>query len=402
MIKYALSQLKRGIRLAPRVLAASLILVLSLALLGYMLSVLGASRAEDAIVRIAICGDTDDHYFPLALELLKGGDFSRYSMSFELMEESEAEAQLRSGLLAGYIRVPEGFVPSLSDGRRLHVTYVTTASGGLGNLLTGEIAEVVAALLTETENAVYGTQRYSYRNFPGRNGYQDGMDLAAKYVGAILSREELFSVSVLGYTGSLSLYGSFFCGLSIAAFLLVSLGAAPYFTLRSRALTDILPISPFSQIISELFGALPLTLAAFLLTVAAGSLFTGLVPELSSLSAPQLIAAAVSAFPAAIMLSTMAQLIFEIAPDPAGGLMLSFLNIILQGLLAGLFFPSSMLPGGLSHVGSFLPAGAVLNLCAASVKYGAAAAEAIPVLGWLAGFIALSSVIRARRKGAPE
>mgnify|MGYP002860420138 FL=1 len=132
MVKYALSQFKRGIRLAPRVLAASLILALAFSLLGYMLGAIGGGREENALVRLGICGDTDDHYFPLALELLKSGDFSRYSMSFELMDEETARNELMSGGIAGYILVPEGFVPSLSDGRRLHVTYVTTASGGMG------------------------------------------------------------------------------------------------------------------------------------------------------------------------------------------------------------------------------------------------------------------------------
>ena len=91
-----------------------------------------------------------------------------------------------------------------------------------------------------------------------------------------------------------------------------------------------------------------------------------------------------------------------VAPDAAGGLMLSFLSLIVQGLLCGIFFPASMLPAGLGGLGELLPGGAAVNYLAKFMLYGPEIADFLPVFGWLVVFFAISALIRATRKGRGE
>ncbi len=358
-------------------------------------------------VRIGVTGNTGDRYIRTGLELLGGFDTSRYSLAFEIMEEDEAGAAVRRGEIAGYLRVPEGFVEGLLDGSRVPLTFVSAGGAGISADLTKEIASAVSGILLETENAMYGVQRYSYDTDPSRDWYAESMILFDRYVSAVLDRSELFGVETVGVTGSLSLAGSLFCGILTALMMIWCMGAAPYFTRRSRSLGEILPplgVSDLAQTVCEYVPFLIMTAAGAAFIAAAALVFAGrsglYIPEIAERGAGAA-AFAGSVIPAALVISAMSFFLYEAARGASSGPLLQFFNAAAEGFAAGCFYPASFLPGAVRAFGSVLPAGAALRCVCGILNGSPSAKDAAAAAAWAALFIALSALMRRiRREGS--
>ena len=401
MIPYLRLQLKRALGTSVHVLALTLLLALSVALIGT--AALKSSEERRERVRIGVTGDTDDRYVRMGLELIGEFDTSRFSISFEPMEESEARALVRAGTLGGFLRIPEGFVDALLNGTRIPMTFVS-GSGGIGALLSGEIASAVSRLLLETENALYGVQRYSWETDPARDWYGESMVLFDRYVGSVLDRSDLFHVEALGVSHSLTLAGSLFCGLMIAVTMLWGIGASPFFTRRSPALSVLLQargVGCMKQVIAEYLAFLALSAAgALALTALGGAVLHILGQPVPELRDPGFFAAAgifLRALPALLLLTAMSLFLYELVPGTVGACLALFLNAAAQGFAAGCFYPASFLPEAVSAVGEWLPAGIALRALASAVTGLPDVPALLSAALWWAAFLLLSALLRRRR-----
>ena len=79
------------------------------------------------------------------------------------------------------------------------------------------------------------------------------------------------------------------------------------------------------------------------------------------------------------------------------GILLQFLSAVVQGYLAGCFYPSSFFPEGLRHLGALLPAGVGMRYLRAHLLSLPDTAQLVWVWGYFALFLLLSLLLRSRR-----
>ena len=366
---YLRLQLMRGLRLLPRMLAATLLLAALAALAGLMLSRMDAADDARQKVRIGVVGDTDSDGLAQGLSILENLDSSRFSLSLESMTEPEAAQALNARDLDAYIVVPDGFVSAMMAGEHRPITFVSRDSGaGVGGILVRELARTVSALVLETENAVYGAQNFTADHLPGQNPYDAGDRLTLQYMTRVLDRDLLFELETVGAANRLSLAGYYLCGLSVLFVMLWAISCSPLFTGRSRELGRLLRadgLGALGQVAAEFVSFALLMLcgmlcAGLLCAVLAGRLELT-VPELAGQGAAGLRRFALGALPSSLMLCAMSFFLYELTDSTVGSIMTLFFSAVVQGYLAGCFYPSVFFPEGLQTVGSLLPAGAAMD-----------------------------------------
>ena len=402
LLTYGRLQLRRALRLLPRMLAVTLLLAVLTAMAALLLSGLRDGEDEREPVRIGLAGNLEEADIAEGLELLKSIDSSRFSLSFEPMDEAEAAQALRRGEIAGYAVIPEGFAEALMIGETRPVTYVSASGGAdLGAKLTRELVETVSALVLETENAVYGAQDLTADFVPGRNPYRVGDRLVVQYAVRIIDRSRLFHLEKAETEQTLSLPAYYLCGVSLAFLMLWSISCAPLFAGRSRELGKLLQASGLrsvGQVLAEYLSYLLLMLCGLLAAAAlAGVLlrrFGIAVPELEGSGFRGAASLLLSSLPTVLMICALQFFLYELAGGGVGGVLLQFLSAVVQGYLAGCFYPASFFPEGMRRFGELLPAGAgMAQMKGALLGEGAAG----PVWLWLAGFLLLSALLRFRR-----
>lgn len=361
-------QLKRAVRLLPRMLAVTLLLAVLSAMSALILARLNEDDASQRRIRIGVAGDMGEEILDQAMDLLQSVDSSRFSIGFERMEEAEGRQLLARGALNGLVLFPDGFAEALWYGEHRPVTYITNAAGSdVGSLMTRELVESISSLILETENAVYGAQALVQEQLPDRDPYRAGDQLITRYASAILDRERLYALELQDAGDSLSLAAYYLCGLSLVFVLLWSVSCSPFFSRRSRELGRILSADGFgaaAQVICEFIAFFLLLLCAM---AAAGLLayvllgrFGVAIPELSARSGSAL-SLLPALLPSALMLCAFQFLLYELSGSAVSGILLQFLSAVVQGYLSGCFYPSSFFPEGLRRLGALLPAGVGMN-----------------------------------------
>lgn len=394
-------QLKRAVRLLPLSLAVTLILSLAAAFGGTLIS---EGRAQDAAfhkVSIGIVIEGESPYIMAGLRAMESFDSSRSEISYIVLDEAEADAQLHSGEIAAYLNVPADFFDTLysDDVHPMRFVMLPSASG-LNTLLTKEAAEAVTRLMTETQNAEYGALRFAADTFPERDPYYGYDKLIDRYFAIVLDRDELIEVELAGLSGSLSFSAYYFCGIAVAFMLFWGIGASPVFFRRSRELSLVLRARGLGegwQVLGE-FGAYYLLMfigsaCAIIAGWAVLRVFNIEIPELKYFSPLSLLAVtALTALP----IAASQFFLYEISQENPGAILLQFILAALQAYLAGCFYPWSFFSDEIRAAGEILPGGAALRYFGGAVS-GAGGYEAAMVL-WTAAFLALSALLRRARR----
>ena len=402
-LRYLRMQLKRALGTAVHLLGVTLLLALSVALVGAGLA--NRDRENREPLLLGVTGAVEDRYLQKGLSLVGTLDSSRFSLKFQIMEEEEARRAVLTGAAVGYLRVQEGFTEAVRQGERLPVTYVC-ASADVSAVLAREIAYAVAVLQAETENAIYGVQRYAWETDPESDWYGESMLLFDRYIADLLDRSSLFEVEVMGVSRSLSLAGGMFCGLLPVTQMLWSLGAAPLYTRRSGELSALLRGAgvPWTlQVGAEYLAFLLLTLGgAAALTLLGCVTLRALgqpAAELRDLLPGEALGIFLRALPAAVLIAAMSFFLYTAFPGAVGSAMALFLSAAAQGYAAGCLYPSSFLPEAVERLGNVLPAGAAMGWLASCLT-GGGSRGLIPLLLWTAAFLALSVLLRSRGREA--
>ena len=233
-VVYLLLQCRRALRLLPHVL---LITALLCGAAGLAAAVISADRASDKsrqLALVGVVGNPDNPYIRIGVDALETFDTSREELKFLFMDEETALRELRAGVLSAMMYLPDDFVESMYTGEIHPLRFVTLeGASGLDTLLSAELADAVARLMTETQNAQYGAQLYAIDNLPDVDPYEVDNELVDGYFAMVLSRHRLASVKTVGLSGSLSFAGYYFCGL-IVAFLCSGASAAVPCSPRAR------------------------------------------------------------------------------------------------------------------------------------------------------------------------
>lgn len=399
-LTYFRLQLRRAARLLPRMLAVTLLLAVLTALSALLVAGLHAGdEAAAEPVRIGLVGDLEENMLAEGLQMLESMDSSRFSIRFEPMDETEAAAALRRGRIDGYAVIPAGFAEAMMLGEHRPIRYVSASGGAdLGAQLMRELAETISRLVLETENAVYGAQDYVADNMPEVNPYWAGDMLVFRYALRLMDRERLYDLETVDPDGALSLPGYYLCGLSLLFLMLWAISCAPLFAGRSRELGRLLQadgLGAAGQVLAEFLSYVLLMLCGLLAAGVLAGLLLGRfglrIPELEG-SLPRFV---LGALPTALMLCALQFLLFELAGGTVGGVLLQFLSAVLQGYLAGCFYPTSMFPEGLRRFGAALPAGAGMARLQALLLHSSAGIGAVWL--WLALLLTAAALLRRRQ-----
>lgn len=405
---YLLLQCKRALRLLPHMLAILLLLACGAYLAAAGLSARRASDASRQIALVGVVGDESNPYIRIGVDALETFDSSRDELKFVFMDEQTAIRELRAGRLSAFLYLPEDFVESIYANDTHPIRFIMPeGASGIDTLLTAELADAVARLMTETERAQVGAQLYAIDKLPDVDPYAVDNALVDRYFTLVLTRDQLFSVKTLGLADSLSFGGYFFCGILVAFLLLAGISASPLCSRRAAALGPVLR--------ARSFGALRQTLGEFaafylLLLVGALAVTAAALPLLhrSALDIPELRDSSSSALLGTVALLTlsigaMQFFLYELVPSALGGILLQFLCAAAQGYVCGCFYPYAFFPDALQRLGAALPAGTALRRLAAALR---GSGEGVwPVLLWVPVFLLLAAALRAvrwRRTGGAE
>lgn len=407
LLSYTALQLKRAAKLMPQMLAVTLLLSVLAALAAMIVVHTDRDDASKTPIRIALVGDSENAFLSDALSLLENVDSSRFSLRLDPLDEAEAMQLMRLGQLTGVIQIPDGFFDAFYYGEHLPITYYSHSSGSdVGSQMTRELALTISDLVLETERAIYSAQDLVAAKLPGFNPMAAGDTLTLRYAAAILDRDRLFHVELLGAADSLTLAGYYLCGIVLLFIMLWSISCAPLFSRRSRELGKLLNaqgLGSAGQILGEFAGYLLLLFCALLVAGILGGVLLGrfgiTVAELRDRSNLPLFL--FSRFvPPALMLCSLQFLLYELSDSTVSGILLQFLNAVVQGYLAGCFYPSSFFPEGLRRFGSLLPAGFAMRSLRAGLLGQADSADAIGVWFFFLLFFGLSLLVRSQRNRA--
>ncbi len=379
MGSWIVSQLKRLLRYLPGAVCAVLALALGLSLaLGAM------TQREDQKVRIAMVGTVGDELLQLGLTALRSFDSTQFTLELvETQTEEEARQALARGELAAYMVVPENFLNDALNGTIHPIKLVTTAgSAGLVSIFKDEVSGVISDLLLHSQKGVYGMQQAMADHDIGNRGEQMTL-LALKYAEFIIARDRLYRVHSLGAGDDLPLEDYLVCGLTVLLMTLCCLPFAPMVIRSDHAVARMLagrgkPV--WAQALLE-FGVYCLGIVAML---APAGLFAG---RFAAFGLWQLL-------PVAVMVSAFSFMLYALAADLIGGVLLQFFLSTAMCFVAGCMYPVYFFPVAVQRLASFLPAGVARAHLAAA--YTGGEGSALLLLGYSAVFCAVGVLARVR------
>ena len=395
---YFLLQCRRALRLLPHILAVTALLAGGAGLAAVLLSADRAADESRQLALIGVVGSESSPYIRVGIDALETFDTSREELQFVFLDEETALAELRAGKLSAFFYLPDDFVESIYAGEIDPIRFVTLENAaGINTLLTAELAEMVARLMTESLSAQYGAQQYAREHLPDVDPYQVDNELVARYFSMVLTRDRLTSVKLVGLSDALSFGGYYFCAVATAFLLMLGISAASLCSRRSAELGLTLRaqgFGPLRQTLAE-FAAFYLVLLPGTLLAAAAALLllrrSGLdIPELEALS-PSRLAGTLALL--LLGLGAMQFFLYELVPSALGGILLQFLNAAVQGYLCGCFYPSGFFPDTLQRIGAALPAGTAMRTMRLALRGVGSGA----MLVWVPVFLLLSAALRALR-----
>ncbi len=402
---YLKAQLKRASRLAPGVLAVVLILLVCVGLLGSIMLSRSQNNESRFKINIGIVGDTSDPYIQLALFAVKNLDPSRFSMELLELTEDEAQQMMKAGKINAYVLVPDGYIDSISYGENIPATYVSTEGAvGIGVMILDELVESLSSLLLESQNAVYGMQRYVDEHGIDIDKWDAAEVMSFDYLDKVFSREELFTVETVSVHGQLSLPAYFVCGISVFFLMLWGISACSLFAGNDLSLARLMKsrgkgaaFQAGAEFIS-FFVLMLLSLVCIGALIAAGTSSLGIgLAEWGGDRVRGAVIHVLRLVPAALMFSAMQFFVYELLGGRINAVLVQFLIAVGMGYVCGCLYPVSFMPDVLQNAASFLPAGAAMDFMTKGLLDESAAVSGLVMTAYAVLFWLASVLVRRRR-----
>ncbi len=407
--RYFLTRLKGHIKSSPVVIAISLLTALTVAFLAIALvrNMVEKEESENKLFTIGITGDMNQRYLGLVFETLNELDDTHFFASFEIMDEAEAEAALRSGDILGYLIIPDGFVDAAAKAEFIHTTYVSEGTDtALGDTLIAEFIKVVEDLADNTQKGVFGAEQYYLdRGIKWRDldPVSDGWTL--KYVAYLLGRSEVLDIRAVDGQQNSSIVGYYFSAFALLFSMLFGIGCASHLVKKDFALPKLLSsrrIGAARQVICENAAYFVFSFVFMFVIISLGGAVlsdravSGVAGD-KSLGDFMLYAASLA--PALLMIFSAQILLYELVDGVVSGVLLQFTAAISTSYITGLFYPSSFFPTSVQKIASVLPGGVAFSY-AKSLYAGSGVSDSLPLLfAYTALFIASAIVVRKIKTG---
>lgn len=362
---YARLQMKRAWKLYPSILAITALTV-SVVLLVGVIALGGFLHGEEKKkFAVGIVGDVTDSYLGIGIATLQNIDSSRFTVSFEEMDEEGAKVALKNQWISGYIHAPDNFVDSILRGENNPAKCVTLGgSERIGTVLTSEVAEMASGMVTESQRSMYAMQDVARETGETKGLWDKLKTMNIRYIEHILLRSSTYEVKNLGIANSVSMGGYYICGMMIFFLLLWGISSGRFMLGRSVSLQRQLSacgMGTVRQIFCEFFAFFALTfLTLWLFSIGAGFLMIqGIqgIPELSGATFFTPMQFVFAAIPVILMLTAMQTALYEMTSSTVSGILLQFIVAIGMGYISGCLYPSTFFPEAVQRVGALLPSG---------------------------------------------
>ncbi len=401
--KYLRAQLKRALQLYPAIIAFTLALVLGVSLL--LIALIGSrgSTDENAKIKVGIVGDLNNSYLDIGIAALQSMDASRFYVEFIELDEQTANAQLSSGDLKGYVKIPKGFVDSVANGGDLKLKYVMGNSPAvLSSLLMQEIINVIGSVVTESQCAVYG-----YMDLLDKSGYSRKLQnrlaegLTIEYIDKILTREQWYDIETLGFGKGLSFEAYYICAFLTLLMLLWGTVCVDLLTHRELSLQRLL--------FSKNRGVLGQTLAEyipFLAIFAANLILLGVISGamLGGKELPIYLSGFTGFFsflkfsfyliPAALLITALQFMLYELTSGVVAAVLLQVFALVALSYASGLLYPIYSLPATLQKIAVWLPTGVAFDYVGSALTANIDAAIFFKTIAYGAVFLAVAAAVR--------
>ena len=402
---YFLAQLKRIRQAFPFIIVMTLLLTGCVTLLAFSLQEADAASGKKQKVKIGLVGDTSDNYLGFGVMALQKLDSSRYAIDFLEMTEDEAKRNLSSGDISAYLIIPEGFVEAFDRGEDVQITYATANdTAGVAAVLMNELVDVISDVLTQSQNAIYGTWRLLERENADESWGEATDRLYLRFVNMFLNRTVFYRVILLGISDNLSLKSYYFVAIMILFMLLWGITCSTLFVKRDVSLARFLKArgqSVAGQVGAEYLAYfLLMTGNMFLMILPVETVFhlTGLqVPEWEAAPVRGIFLFLVKMLPVAALLAGLQFFLYELITDMISGILLQFMAGISLAYLSGCIFPVSFFPESIQKLAPLLPSGAAMQYGTKCMQGLFPVKEMGIMLLYLLLFLGLAAAVRERR-----
>ncbi len=359
------------LRLLPSLLAVSLsvcVLTGGAALLFFGRNGLSSDKKRYSI---ALVGDVDNPYIEFGLKTLKALDDTEFIIDLKLCSEKEARSLLRNKQIAAYVVIPEGFIQAVERGENTErVTYVTQlGQRGIVDMLKDQIAGIVSTLIIHAQSGIFAMESLVYGTPEQYNIQKYNIELNVKYLDWAFNRTDFCTVTEKGFSDGMSYNLYYSVGIMLMFLLLSGLTFSTFFTRRNNALCKIIKahgLGALRQVLAEYIVYLLLALVSiavlcglFGILISTGKFS---LSEWDYLSAGRQIFKMFSILvPAAIMISAMQFLFFELTSSVISASVIQFTIILVSAYLGGYFYPLSFFPEKMQALCGLLPATVALD-----------------------------------------
>lgn len=392
---YFVLQCKRLLRYLPGALCVALVLLMSL-FAAYSVMVRENTAQTETKFEIGLVGTAEDNFLQMGLAALESFDSTRMSMEIREMTEDQAKSALARGEIAAYVVIPEEFVDEAMHGHILPLKFVsTTNAAGLVSLFKDEVTEVVSSILLCSQKGTFGMSDL-LRDHGITKGLGKKMDtMAFRYVDYVLARDKTYSLQHLGIGDTLELADYLLFGICVVFLLLVCLPFAPLMIRRDQSLSRMLCArgqGPMGQFLCDYAGYL-LSFAVMLLTLL--GLGVLVFPKISDvLSIWELLGRAI---PVVVMVTSLSFLLYTLATDLIGGVLLQFFVTVSLCFVSGCMYPPYFFPAAVQKLGLWLPTGIARTQLSGLLTGSSEAWPALALWGYSLLFLAIAAICRIRR-----
>ena len=360
-MKYFWLQCKKLIRILPFTLVITSLL-LAIALIVFSQVSAFVKSDSEARFRIDVVGDTSSRFFNVGVTALKTLDSSRFSLDFAIVDEETARKNLIAGRSSAYIVIPKGFIKAASYGKIIPISYYTTSSTvDISALMRDEITTVVSVLLKESQKAVFGEEVLLNDNGYRVISKKEINELNLEFIGFIVDRTKMYKAEITGVSFGLNIVQHIFIGF-IVIFLCFALIPISCIHMRQdNSMLKMLSASgkgAFYTVLTEYLAMLAVLLASFFILVMGVAILNS-VCDISlyldlGLNLTELVVCAV---PVAIMVCSLAFLVFEISGNLISAVTGYFFFSLGLCYISGCIYPLYALPQTLQKIASWLPTG---------------------------------------------
>lgn len=391
---YCYLQIKRLARFLPGALCVVLVLLIGLLTALTVTVRKDAAAEENQKVRIALVGTAEDGMIQMGLAAMRSFDSTQFSMELVEMTEEEAHTALQRGKIGAYLVMPDGFMDQAMDGNILPIKFVsTTGAAGMVTIFKEEVSRVIASLLLESQQGVYGMQKAMRDNEIGSRG-KHMTDLAMTYVEYVLVRDKVYQVNSLGISDALELTDYLACGLAVLLLHLACLPFAPLMIRRDLSLGRMLSAKGKPALLQSLcdFGVYLLGIVVLVaLFVLAGAAFAK--DTLRDLNGFDLL---LRSLPVLVMVCSFSFLLYALTSDLISGVLLQFFLSAALCFVSGCMYPVHFFPVSVQRVAAWLPAGLARSQLAGCVTGTHDTQTALLLLGYSVIFCAVGMAARVR------